>query len=97
MILYKYTKFQNFLPIAERSTLAFPLVSQLNDPCESSIESALSRLRTLERLPPLAYTPVVGYRVGQFKDVGLTHFMTNRCQRLKKTKGELGKTRGSNG
>ena len=71
MILYKYTGFQNFLSIAERGMLAFPLVSQLNDPCESSIESALSRLRTLEHLPPLAYKPVVEYRAGQFKDVGI--------------------------
>jgi hypothetical protein len=71
MILYKYTRFHNFLSIAERGTLAFPLVSQLNDPCESSIESALTYLRTLEQLPPLAYKPVVEYRVGQFKDVGV--------------------------
>jgi len=70
MILYKYTRVQNFLSIVERGTLAFLLVSQLNDPCESSIESALSRLRTLEHLPPFAYKPVVEYSVGQFKNVG---------------------------
>lgn len=70
MILYKYTKFQNLSSIAERGTLAFPLVNQLNDPCESSIESTLSHLRTLESLPPFAYKPVAEYRVGLMKDVG---------------------------
>jgi len=94
MILYKYTKFQHFLSIVERGTLAFPLVSQLNDPCESSIESALSHLRTLERLPPLAHKPVVEYRVGQFKDVGINPLYDESLPKIEENRRRAGQNEG---
>jgi hypothetical protein len=71
MILYKYTRLRHLPSILRDGTFAFPLVSQLNDPCESSIESALDYLKRFHQLPLFAYRPVVRYKVGLMSDVGI--------------------------
>lgn len=62
MILYKYTRPHHVKSILGRGMLALPLVSQLNDPYESSIQSTIEFFRSLHQVPPLAYKPSIRIR-----------------------------------
>jgi hypothetical protein len=60
MLVYKYTRLRNLERIVRAGDVAFPVAGQLNDPFESSIESALLSLRSdYQPIPLDAQKPIM--------------------------------------
>src|SRR5690242_15992394 len=70
MILYKYVRPQHLESTLRFGTFAFPLISQLNDPFESSADAVFKEVgyQTVNHAaPPIARKPVLKMRFGNYE------------------------------